>query len=443
MRAEDINSLESESGVIASLIHHPEFIYYSEHLLPGHFTNRENGCMYAAIQRLVGNEIFRIDAFNIIEALNSTEATRRLAEALQVEKVNEFIELSDVLCRETVEEYKLLVANVLDAAFRRDTVRRLRACEELCFNRAEENIEQRIYELIDDVMSEFSVADDVPVFGDVLDEVWDEIVRHQDGHDSGAPFKFPTLNEYVTIEPGELVVLAAPAKGAKSMFMLNTAVDLLRQGKKVMYIDSELSTRLFTCRLISNLTGIEFVRVRSGRYSPEEADRIKQAREWLRRLPFVHIYMPIFDRQAIYTAVKKVFHRFDPLDILIVDYLKSTGDTDAYATYAELGKLTDTIKNDIAGSMGIAAIAAAQLTDSGRLADSAKIARNASTILLLTDKDPEEIERDGPNCGNKKLVVSKNRNGMQHVSGEWIDLNFHGNTCLLEEATQHIPDDPY
>jgi len=380
---------------------------------------------------------------NIIEALNSSDGTRRLAEALSVEKVNEFIDMSDVLARETVEEYKLLVSNVLDAAFRRDTVKRLRACEELCFNRSENNIEQRIYELIDDVMTEFSVNDEVPVFGDVLDDVWDEIVRHQDGHDSGAPFKFPTLNEYVTIEPGELVVLAAPAKGAKSMFMLNTAIDLLRQGKKVMYIDSELSTRLFTCRALSNLTGIEFVRIRSGRYSPEEEERIHAAMDWLRKLPFVHIYMPIFDRQAIYTAVKKVFHRFDPLDCLIVDYLKSTGDTDAYATYAELGKLTDTIKNDIAGSMGIAAVAAAQMNDSGRLADSAKISRNASTILLLTDKTPAEIEQDGKECGNKKLIVSKNRNGMQHVDGEYIDLFFHGNTCLLEEAKQHVPVEPY
>lgn len=443
MRAEDINSLESESGVIASLIHHPEFYYYSEHLLPGHFSNQENACMYAAIGKLVCKEILRIDAYNIIEALNSSEATRRLAEFLSVDKVNEFIDMSDVLSRETVEEYKLLVSNVLDAAFRRDTVRRLRACEELCFNRSEGNIEQRIYELIDDVMTEFSVNDEVPVYGDILDDVWDEIVRHQDGHDSGAPFKFPTLNEYVTIEPGELVVLAAPAKGAKSMFMLNTAIDLLRQGKKVMYIDSELSTRLFTCRALSNLTGIEFVRIRSGRYTNEEENRIKNALEWLKRQQFVHIYMPIFDRQAIYTSVKKVFHRFDPLDVLIVDYLKSTGDTDAYATYAELGKLTDTIKNDIAGSMGIAAVAAAQMNDSGKLADSAKIARNASTILLLTDKTPDEIETDGPACGNKKLIVSKNRNGMQHVSGEYIDLNFSGNLCLLEEAKQHVPVEPY
>lgn len=52
MRAEDINSLESESGVIATLIQHPDFIFYSEQLLPTHFTNKENKCMYMAIRNL-------------------------------------------------------------------------------------------------------------------------------------------------------------------------------------------------------------------------------------------------------------------------------------------------------------------------------------------------------------------------------------------------------
>lgn len=33
MKAEDINSIESESGIIASLIHNPELSFYSEYLL--------------------------------------------------------------------------------------------------------------------------------------------------------------------------------------------------------------------------------------------------------------------------------------------------------------------------------------------------------------------------------------------------------------------------
>ena len=53
------------------------------------------------------------------------------------------------------------------------------------------------------------------------------------------------------------------------------------------------------------------------------------------------------------------------------------------------------IKNDVCGSMGIAGIGAAQATSTGKLADSAKIERNASTIIMITDKSREEIEADG------------------------------------------------
>ncbi len=105
--------------------------------------------------------------------------------------------------------------------------------------------------------------------------------------------------------------------------------------------------------------------------------------------------------------------------------------------------MTDLVKNRIAGAMNIAAIGAAQATATGRLADSAKIARNASTIAMITDKTPEEIEEDGPECGNKKLRVVVNRNGMQHALGEFIDLFFDGNHILYEQAKQHIPQSPY
>jgi len=443
MRIEDVNSIESEAGIIATLIHHPEFIFHSEQLLPNHFTDRDNSCIYTAIYKLMQNDIQVVDAYNIITVLSSDEATRRYSATLAVDKLNDLIDMSSELARGSVEEYKLLVDKVLDMAFRRDTIRRLRDCEALCFDMDEPNIEHQIYDLIDDVMVEFSSTDDVPEFKDVVDKLWEEVEAHQDGKESGMPFKFPTLNEYVSIEPGELVVLGAPAKGAKSMFMMNTAVDLLRQGKSVMYIDSELSSRLFLCRVLSHLTGIEFKRIRSGRYTEDESKLIQEQIKWIKKQKLVHMYLPLFDSQTIYTTVKRVAHRFDKLDVLIVDYLKATGDADAYATYAELGKLTDMVKNDIAGAMGIAGIAAAQLNANGKLADSAKISRNASSILLLIDKTPEEIDEYGLECGNKKLIVSLNRNGMQHVSGEWIDVAFNGNQCTLTEAKQHIPNDPY
>ncbi len=101
------------------------------------------------------------------------------------------------------------------------------------------------------------------------------------------------------------------------------------------------------------------------------------------------------------------------------------------------------VKNQICGELNIAGLGAAQATAAGRLADSAKIARNASTIAMITGKTPEEIEADGPECGNKKLRVVYNRNGMQMAHDEYIDLRFDGNHVLYEQAKQHIPQEPY
>lgn len=312
----------------------------------------------------------------------------------------------------------------------------------MCYDRSEPNVEQKIYDMIDEVMLEFSTSDDVPVYSEVVDDYWSEIKARQGLGYAGIPFKFPTLNEYVTIEKGELVIFAAEAKQGKSMLLLNCAVDLLRQDLRVLYLDSELNTKMFTARLLSHLSGVEYKRLKAGTYSQEEGERIDDAIAWMKTRSFVHHYIPFFDLQSIYTTIKKVSHT-QGIDVLIVDYFKGKGEGDAFDSYQELGRFVDMIKNQVCGDMGIAGIGAAQATATGKVADSAKIGRNASTIALIQDKTPEEVEADGAECGNKKLKVVLNRNGMQHAQGEYIDMYFDGNRILYEEARQHIPESPY
>ena len=441
-RAEDINSLESESGIIASLIHNPELSFYSEVLHPNHFTNKENRCVYLAVCELAKRGIKTVDPYNILEVLNSSEATRKYAEMLSVEKLQELMDMSDVLVRRSVEEYQMLVKNVLDAAFRRDAFQSLRECEALCLDRSKEDIEQRIYEAIDDVMTEYSSTNEIPQYKDVIDKCWEEVKSRQGNGYAGIPFKFDNLNEYATIEPGELFIFAAEAKQGKSMMLLNCAIDLLRRDLAVLYLDSELNTRLFTARVLAHLTGIEYKRLTTGNHPEDEAKRIEEAIAWMKTRKFTHIYIPMFDQQSIYTAVKKVKHT-QGLDVLIVDYFKGSGDGDAFDSYQELGRFVDMVKNKICGDMGICGIGAAQATVNGKVADSAKIGRNASTIALIQDKTPDEMESDGAECGNKKLRVVLNRNGMQMAPGEYIDLQFDGNHILYSEAKQHIPQTPF
>lgn len=442
MRADDITRIESEAGIISSLAYHPEFSFYSENLLPNHFYNKENRYIYVAIVGLAKQGITTVDPYNILESLRSSDVTKQYADELTIEQLNDFMDNSEGLARHTVEEYKLLVDNVMDAAFRRDTFQSLKECQAMCFNESIQDIEQKIYETLDDVMMEFTTATEVPPYGDVIDTCWEEIKGRQSTGYAGIPFKFPALNEYATIERGELFIFGAEQKQGKSMMLLNCAVDLLKKDYAVLYLDSELNTRLFTARILAHLSGVEYKRLTSGNYNEEEEKRILEAKEWLKTRKFTHIYIPMFDQQSIYTAVKKVKHT-QGLDVLIVDYFKGRGEGDAFDSYQELGRFVDMVKNQICGDMNIAGIGAAQATISGKLADSAKIARNASTIAMLSDKTPEEIEADGAECGNKKLRVTVNRNGMQMAQGEYIDMLFDGNHILYEQAKQHIPQTPF
>ena len=293
--------------------------------------------MYYAICELARKGIDQIDAYGIVNILDKREETR---EKITRAAIEDLITNADLIARNSVEAYMELVETVLNAAFRRETYNKLIECQQLCFNADEKEIQQKIYQTLDDVMMEYSTANDVPQYKDVVDSLWSEIKERQKNGMAGIPFKFPTLNQYVTIEPGELIIFAAEAKQGKSMMLLNCAVDLLRQGKRVLYIDSELNSRLFTCRLMAHLSKIEYSRVRSGQYTDGEERVIDANREWIKKQSFTHIYMPMFDAQTIYTTVKKVMHT-QGIDVLIVDYFKGKGEGDAFESYQELGRFVD------------------------------------------------------------------------------------------------------
>lgn len=386
--------------------------------------------------------ISTIDTFGILEYIKHDDESS--SDSISKNELDELIDISNILTRNSVKDYEILVSNVYDVAFRREMLAKLGECREILLNPESEDAKKQIYCLVDGVMTSYSFGNDLEQYTELVDKYWGEIEARQATGYAGIPFKFPALNDYVTIEKGELIIFGAQQKVGKSIMLLNCAVDLMKQGYSVLYIDSELSSRMFTSRLIAHLTGIEYRNLTSGRYNHEEEEKIRQAIGWIKHQRFNHIYLPVFEPDTIYMLVKQTMHKF-PLDVLIIDYFKSSGnETDAFQTYAAMGKCTDLVKNEIAGSMNIAAIGAAQATSTNKLADSAKIARNASTIVMLMDKTPEEIQEDGAECGNKKMVVTINRNGMQHTQGEYIDLMFDGNHISYEQAPkQHIPNIPY
>lgn len=340
-RSVDIRNIEAEAAVIASLLVNPEMYFYSEDLEPNHFTEESNAYLYFSLRELAKKGVQDVDAFNIINMLDLRKGTGYAKQLLTIDSVRDAIDTAKNIARRSKEDYRIQVDKVLDCAFRRDTYKKLCECEKLCFNGSSENIEQQIYKTLDSVMAEFSCSRDVPEYKDVVAKYWEEIQARQTPEQCGAiPFKFKTLNSYVMIERGELVVFGAEQKMGKSMLLLNCAVDLLRRGHKVLYLDSELNSRLFTCRMISHLTGIPFQKVRGGGYTEEDKAKIEEQIKWLETQSFTHLYMPVFDAQTIYTTVKRVFYQ-QGIDVLIVDYFKGGDEADAFAQYQSLGSLVD------------------------------------------------------------------------------------------------------
>jgi len=438
----EVKDIQSESALVATLINKPDLSFFSEQLKPHHFTDQMNAYLYYALTELAKRGVSNVDVVNIQGVWNATESWKNKTSHISVEQLNEHLNLSKIAARSTKEEYDLLASVVMDKALRRNLHQKLVEGQQLCFADSVENIEQQVYKLMDEAVLEFAHTNYIPTFREVVDDLWGQIKNNPiDGH-TGTPFFIKELNEYATIDAGELFLFGGREKSGKSMMLLQCAVDLIRQGKKVLYIDSELNSRLFTARLMAHLTKTEFMKIKTGRYGEDVVEKVDKAIEWMKKRDFTHIYVPILDSQSLYTTVKKVHHT-QGIDVLIVDYFKSSGRGDAYENYNELGVITDMVKNTICGSMNIAGIGAVQLTATGKIADSAKIGRNVSTVAFLSAKTPEEIEADGPECGNTKLRVGINRNGSQHADDEYIDLQFTGNLIRYDQAKQHVATSPY
>ena len=426
-----INDLAAEGGVIASIIQNPDFVFYSEQLQPNHFSDQNNATIYAAVFDLATRGITKIDVYNLSTAIHGNPKL----EDIPVATLTDYVDFSASAARTTPEEYMLAVDVVCDKAFRRDVFQGLKSCEAMCASEDNLDIQTQIYRVMDDTMLQYSSANMIPAYKDIVDDMWAKIVAKQSGEVSLMQFKFPALNEYVTIDPGELVLFAADKKRGKSMMLLNCTVDLLMKGKAVLYIDSELPTEQFTLRLLSHLTKISYKTIKWKRYGEDGERKIAEALALIKTWNFTHMYLPRLDETTIYSITKKIKHTRG-IDVLVLDYLKSRRDGNAHDTYQELGRIADLVKNTLCGEMGIAGLGAVQMTSTGKVADSANIERTASTLIKLLPKSQEEIDRDGKKCGNYKAIIDCNRNGGLMSEDEYIDMVFDGDIILFEQAEQ-------
>lgn len=293
--------------------------------------------------------------------LKSNDAVRHTTEKYNLPSMQEYIELCNVAARNTLSEYLLLVNRVVELSFKRDLNKALNEFQKDCFSGLSLNeLNTKVYDKLDRLTEKYITSEAVKMFSDIEDDLWNEICsRRTEEGVYGIPSKIAAVNDYFTYEPTELVLLKARMKKGKSAFMMNEAIHKIKQGIPTLYIDTEMSDRLFYERMLANLTGIEVTRIKNGRYTEDEAERIAKARTWIRNQPFVHIYDPQMTDDTEYAICKVLKYKMG-LKFVVHDYIKSNA-ADSSVQYNELGAKCDFLKNKVAGDLELSVLTGAQL----------------------------------------------------------------------------------
>lgn len=432
---------QAEAAVIATLVYHPDFILHSDYLKAGYFYNVENGCIYWAIQELYKQGIETIDALNITSMLNSNKGVKKRIEEYNLTNMQEFITMAEYAARHTLEEYKLLVNSVVETSFKRELAKIASEIQADCYNSdmGLAKLNQVVNGKINNLTEKYITGDEIKTLGERIDDIWNKI-ENQD-LSRRLPSKFEAFNDYFYYEPGELVLLTARYKTGKSVFCLNECVHMLKAGVPTLYVDTELSTETFVKRMISHVTGIPFKTIQNRNYSEEQNKLIKKCIEWIRGLPFTHIYLPDSNMDEIYSICKILKYKMN-LQFFVYDYIKSYN-SEAYTNSAILGQMADFLKNKIAGELDLAVLSAAQLNRNDMIANSDNIAKAISTGIYWRFKTAEEIEAaGGVDAGNIMAYININRNGPQTDEDSAIYFLFDGDRQRITEAKIQKKDSP-
>ena len=433
-----ISDLQAESGVIATLMYHPEFALHTDYLKAGYFYDRFNGCFYWAVTELFKAGVDRIDAVNIENMINSNAAVKKTVAKYNT-NIIEFIDLAKYASRDTIEEYKLLVNTVVVLAFKRDLVKETNQIQSSCFDESIDlaTLQQIVNGKVNGLLEKYLSTEDIRTLGDKIDEIWERIEekRNPDGT-YGIPTRYPMLNEYFTYQPGQLILFKAMMKRGKSTFMMNESIHKLKSGMSVLYIDTEMPDEQVTCRIIAHLTGIPVKVVETGRYGSAESDKIKKAIDWIKSVPFVHEYLPQHNENDIYVLNKILQYKIG-MNFSVYDYIKPPdGIVGAAEISNDMGSKINFLKNNVAGELKIPVLCGCQLNEDMKVADSRKLERYCDTSVLWREKKGEEIAKDGGlDAGNYCLMVDNNRNGASHLDGEYINFQFKGDIMMIEQAS--------
>jgi len=281
------------------------------------------------------------------------------------------------------------------------------------------------------------VKSDYQAMGELLADAFDRIeeLHKNKGALRGLKTGFRDLDKKTAgFQKGDLVIIGARPAMGKTTFAQNLAYNIASINKKgVLFFSMEMAANEIIDRMISDVSGVDNWKMRTGNLTDEEFSRIGDALGEMDEIP---IYIDDTSSMTIVelrNKARRALHDHD-IGIVIVDYLQLIQGSDRYKgnRVQEVTEISRGLKI-LARELEIPVIALAQLSRSvtGRddprpvlsdLRESGSIEQDADLVMFL--HRPDYYRQNDDNYEEThitELLVAKHRHG---AVGK-IELYFH------------------
>ena len=433
-------SIEAEEAILGSILINPDAYYDVAEFLQGlDFYIHRHRWIWEAFVKLHESRV-PIDILTVIEELDHQG---QLAEvggpAYLTHLINNVPSSMHATAYAHLVEQSAVRRNMLEAA---NKIAKLAYDQEIALETVMDDSEKAVFGV-----SERRISRDLEPIQQALSDYYDRISDLASRPDEihGVPTGFIDLDKILSgLQPSDLIIVAGRPGMGKTGLALSIAKNAAQTHKKHVAVFSlEMSNEQLVQRLISQETGIDSQRLRTGKIEENEWPLFTHAIEVMSDTRIFLDDTPAITPLQLRTKCRRL-HLEYRLDLIIVDYLQlMSGDTRNDNRVQEVSYISRNLKI-LARELSVPVLAAAQLSRAveqrsdkkpvlSDLRESGSLEQDADIVMFIYR--PEVYEDDPAKENIAEIIIAKHRNGPTGT----LQLIFRKNIAKFENAvTQRL-----
>ena len=426
---QDLNAEKSLLGAI--LLSDTNFPDLLEIVRYRDFYDERHGKIFHAMTSLYQHHS-PIDLLTLTAELRKTKDLKSVGGAAYLTELTNFVPTAT-----HSEAYAKIVAN---AAIRRRLISAGTAISESGYEESTDinellgSAEKELYTVTDQITKTDYVALE-SLLADAFDRM--EELHNNKGALRGLKTGFRDLDKKTAgLQKGDLVIIGARPAMGKTTFAQNLAYNTASiNGRGVLFFSMEMANQEIVDRMISDISGVDNWKIRTGNVTEEDYGKIGDALEEMDSIP---LYLDDTSNMTVLelrNKARRAVHDHD-IGLIIIDYLQLLSGSEVYRRTGnrvqEVTEISRSLKQ-LARELEIPVVALAQLSRSvtGRddprpvlsdLRESGSIEQDADLVMFLHRPDYYNQGKEGyEETHITQLIIAKHRHGPVGT----IELYFH------------------